>query len=1030
MRRLWLVAVVGLLGCPGENRPPADRCTGVRCTGSDLCNSATGLCEPQDAGQPSRDAGPEDAGHDDAGVVPLDAGLDAGGPDAGDVDAGAADAGREPEDAGVDAGVVDAGCHDDTDCFGVQHCELDGRCVECTSDLHCPAGVCDRRSDTCVGCVANADCANPTPICDQQQCLPCESTAACGAGRTCSPFSFTCESLNETCATARPILNGGTGLSSFLADPSQALDDVTLGCSAAGPELVYVFTTTTPQRLTATAVPEPGSQARPVLALRSDCAGADVRCDAPSTGSAALNTTLAPGTWYLFVESAHGTPGQVRVTLTLQDPSTVPPNDLCADAAALAVDGVTVNGAVLTGSTDLAGNDGAPTCSATASSSGKDLAWRLTLAAQSDLSVTARPLPGSTLHPVVSIRTDCADAGLELACQTSTAASSLTAALTAQPAGDYVVQLDSADGTSGDFQLEVTAIPVLSNDGCASPELLVFDAGVATALGDTTWATNGTLSGDSAPGCSDSARVSGHDLVYRLTLTQPQDVHLLLTPTGNGTYEPVLSVRAAPCVDGSRSNERACTSPVQHAPAEATLRNQPAGELFVWVDSAEDTSGPFQLEARLEPPTPPPANDGCASPEVLELTSGVASFSGSTAQAANDNAPGDLSPTCNVTAKQTGKDVVYTFTLAQPQDVQISVLPLSGSGFFPTVYVRRSACGSQLLSDELFCGTSLTGVQTTLTRLPAGTYFLFVDGAGGTSGDFTGTVTVTAPTPAPPNDDCAGAQALSFVNDVATVTGSLVAASNSNTPSDNAPACGSSFLPRRYGRDLVYSYTLTATRDVELRLLPTGDYQPAIYVRSPGACSSFSAGSELACVATDHVDALHVVLTNQVAGTYFVFVDSNGYAPGDFTLTVQRSAPTPAPANDSCFAPVALTAGTPQPGNTTPAHDSYDATTYATACRGLLYSGRDQVYSWVATATGTASVVVSPAPEFNPALLLLGGSCNPSQCQRGVDAVGPGVPESFSFPVTAGQTYFFVVDSRDRELPGAFGAFELTVTAP
>jgi hypothetical protein len=46
---------------------------------------------------------------------------------------------------------------------------------------------------------------------------------------------------------------------------------------------------------------------------------------------------------------------------------------------------------------------------------------------------------------------------------------------------------------------------------------------------------------------------------------------------------------------------------------------------------------------------------------------------------------------------------------------------------------------------------------------------------------------------------------------------------------------------------------------------------------------------------------------------------------------------------------------------------------------------------------------------------------------RFADAAGQGVPESFSFPVTAGQTYFLVVDSANREVPGAFGHFTLTV---
>jgi hypothetical protein len=73
------------------------------------------------------------------------------------------------------------------------------------------------------------------------------------------------------------------------------------------------------------------------------------------------------------------------------------------------------------------------------------------------------------------------------------------------------------------------------------------------------------------------------------------------------------------------------------------------------------------------------------------------------------------------------------------------------------------------------------------------------------------------------------------------------------------------------------------------------------------------------------------------------------------------------------------------------------------------------------TATAT------PEAGFNPALLLLQPSCAATECVRRVDAAGVGVPESFAFPVTQGQTVFLVVDSASPEVPGAFGRFSLKV---
>ncbi|MDP2273592.1 MAG: hypothetical protein Q8K32_22825 [Archangium sp.] len=1037
MRRAVLLSVFGLLcACPGPVvNPPADKCAGVRCTGSDLCNSQTGQCAaaPVDGG---RDAG-LDAGSSDAGT---DAGVDAGfdgGVDAG-VDAGL-DAGTDAGlDAGQDAGEVDAGCASDQECFGVQHCEPSTRtCVDCYLDAHCPSSavpVCDVRTSMCVGCVATADCLNPTPICDAQQCLPCSTSAECGPGRECNLGSGECNALNDTCASARVILPSGTGTSSISSEPGQGIDDTAGTCNAAGAELVYTFTTTTVQSLTVSVAPSSGSLARPVVFLRSGCTGTQLGCDAPVSGSAGLSIASLPvGTYFLFVESANGAPGRVSLTVSLQPPSTSSSNDTCASATALTVNGSSVTRSVVVGNTLIATNDNTtePSCSATARSAGPDLVYSYTLNARSNVTVVARPISGSALHPVVSIRTPCLAPNVESACQAGSAAVAVQASVPGQLPGTYFVTVDSADGTTGAFQLEIDANPTVDNDTCAAPTQLTFSGSSATGLGDTTWATNGNVLGDLTPSCSDSARGTGRDVVFSYTLTAAQDVTISVTPTGaSPTFKPVVSVRAATCGDASRAGERGCVSPLAPTEGRLSLINQPAGTYFVWVDSAADTSGPFQLEVVTAPPTPPPANDSCTAPELLTFTGDVATVSGSTLQAANDNYAGDVSPTCSPSAKQSGRDVVYQFTLTQPQDVSLSLTPASGSPLIPALYVRRTNCTSQLLSDEVVCLNQVGGVATQQTNLAAGTYFVFVDSSGGTSGAFTLTVTRSAPTAAPANDDCAGAQSLSFTNNVATVSGTTFGASNSNAPTHNAPACGTDFIPRRFGRDLVYSYTLSGAQDVDVTVTPaTGSaLVPTLYVRSPNMCTSFSAGSELACVAESTSRPLRIYLPNQVAGTYFLFVDSNSYATGAFTLSVTKRTATVPPANDTCAAPTAVLAGpTGVTGDTSGATDNYSALTYSAACRRSFFDARDLVYQYTATATGTVTATVSPEATFDAALLLLQPTCGAAQCVRFADAAGAGVPESFAFSVTQGQTYFLVVDGWNREMPNTFGRFTLTV---
>jgi hypothetical protein len=73
------------------------------------------------------------------------------------------------------------------------------------------------------------------------------------------------------------------------------------------------------------------------------------------------------------------------------------------------------------------------------------------------------------------------------------------------------------------------------------------------------------------------------------------------------------------------------------------------------------------------------------------------------------------------------------------------------------------------------------------------------------------------------------------------------------------------------------------------------------------------------------------------------------------------------------------------------------------------------------------TATLSPSATFDGALLLLAPTCSAAQCARFADTGGAGVPEALSFSVTAGQTYFLVVDNYDSSQPHAFGQFSLSV---
>jgi len=89
-------------------------------------------------------------------------------------------------------------CVNDVDCNGTQVCSTArGVCVDCISDVNCPANlpVCDSSNNQCVGCLSNAGCPINKPHCDSasKQCVQCTGSSDCGGG---TPL---CNTITKTC---------------------------------------------------------------------------------------------------------------------------------------------------------------------------------------------------------------------------------------------------------------------------------------------------------------------------------------------------------------------------------------------------------------------------------------------------------------------------------------------------------------------------------------------------------------------------------------------------------------------------------------------------------------------------------------------------------------------------------------------------------------------------------------------------------------------------------------------------------------
>lgn len=1035
MRHAWVASWVLLAAC-FEPVGPVEPCVGAACptdggATSDGGGGGSGGAGGADAGSDAgaQDAGPRDAGASDAGRT--DAGLDAGAQDAGRTDAGQPDAGLQ--DAGLppaDGGAL--GCQVNPECLGVTaQCDLgSGRCVECLNDTHCFAGAprCQPGPQRCQGCLSNADCVNPSPYCDPAvlQCSGCAADRQCAPGQACDLATASCVPLPDACGAERTFtFASGSGLASFSVDLGQALDQHGFSCGRdGGAELVYRVVTTAVRDLTVSAAPiAPGTARAAVAIRRTVCAsGPDLACDAADAGASSASLRgAAAGEYFFFVEALGGA-GRTTVTIAVTAPITAPANDGCSGAQPLTFTG---GHAVLVGDTLAATNDTSAqpsSCSATARDAGADLAYLYTLTAPSNVTVTARPLSGSPLRPVVSVRSACATAGTELGCAASVAGEARSVSLLNQAPGTYAVWLDSADSQRGAFQLDVTATPTIANDTCGTALALTWDGGLATATGDTTWANNDNGATAPSPTCSPSAK-STPDVVYSYVLAQAQDVRVAVTPLGAaGSYDPVVYVRRA-CADEQPSNEVGCMNAAA-GQGELALVNQPAGTYFVWVDGALGGVGRFRLDVQRTAPTPSPTNDTCASPQPLSFVQGRAQVSGTTLQAANDNTSLDVSPSCSAGARQNGRDVVYRLDVTATADLTLDVSPVAGSLLRPVLVVRR-ACAPTIFTDELLCLERAGSATATLPRLAPGTYFVWVDGTAGTSGAFTLTATLGPPTSPPPNDACSSPRALTFVNDVATASQDTTYATNVNDPLGLAPTCGTNRFPQRRGRDLVYSVQLTQRQDLDVRVAagPGSALRPVVALQLPGACASFSTGDELGCGAAVGGDSA-LFLPNLPAGTYPLVVDSDSDEVGPYTLTVRRLPATPPPANDACSAPQAVTIGAaPVIGSTLGATDTYQDLVYASACRTAPYTGRDVVYSVTPSASGSYVLTVTPQGGFDPAVLQLGGSCAAASCVRAVDSAGPAGAELVTFSGVAGQPVYFVVDSASSAGAGASGVF-------
>lgn len=338
-------------------------------------------------------------------------------------------------------------------------------------------------------------------------------------------------------------------------------------------------------------------------------------------------------------------------------------------------------------------------------------------------------------------------------------------------------------------------------------------------------------------------------------------------------------------------------------------------------------------------------------------------------------------------------EVVYVLQLDRRQQVTVA----AEQDYDGALYLRSSCADEE---SELACNDDDEDVHHSrlVAVLDPGTYYLFADGFGQNTGQYT--LTVTGQDVPTPQEVCQNASALS--------PGQAVTGQTSSDVDVFQGSCAPAHGPDRV-------YRLEVQQESRLQIVQESDYDGVLYVRR--ACAD--AASELAC--NDDVEDVQHSRINTIVppGTYYVFTDGySANASGNFTLEADV-APVAGGGvqGDSCADAQPLTPGTPVDGNTFRARDDV-----ASPC-AVSQDGYDVVYSLNLQSRSRVRLWFDHSDMGQNSVIYVTRSCSTTGANAGALCQPGAVGEDHAFEriLDRGQ-YYVVVDSASAR---AFGRFRL-----
>lgn len=333
-----------------------------------------------------------------------------------------------------------------------------------------------------------------------------------------------------------------------------------------------------------------------------------------------------------------------------------------------------------------------------------------------DVVITVTPRDAA-FQPVVYVRQGRCDTPQSELSQSCVAAHQPGATVQVQTrsnspgSGTYFVVVDGLSDTGGAFDLSVE-VGGRAGESCA--DVLPLLGRQFTVRG---W--YGSARDSTKLSCN---RAGAVDRVYRLETSEPSYLRARVED-GDGYYSTVLAL-----ADLCGGQERACGYTLDSGLL-------PAGTHYLWLDrylNAYDNAG-YILRAELTAPLP---GDACAQARPLVFAHGVEGGT-ATDKVSASGLHDDGIWSCS---GSNGADLVYAFTTDRALALRASATDSMGNVL--SLNVVRAACTQDA---RVACGAATLDIA----ELPAGSYFLWVEGLQQNSGTVSLDASLTAPPPPP-----------------------------------------------------------------------------------------------------------------------------------------------------------------------------------------------------------------------------------------------------------------------------------------